>query len=99
MLLVIHYAPRIWNQLLDFDTLPGLIYICTYRTIWAICLAYVIYTCANGQGGPINAIFSWKPFILLSRLTFQTTFINWIVINWFLHSIRQTVYISHTYMV
>ncbi|CAG0919598.1 unnamed protein product [Notodromas monacha] len=43
-----------------------------FRNVWTLCLAWVVFACANGYGGFVNTFLSWKAFMPLSRLTYCT---------------------------
>lgn len=40
------------------------------RPAWAIAIAWLIFACHNGYGGPVNRFLSWTIFIPLSKLTY-----------------------------
>jgi len=48
----------------------GAFYAGTHRFAWGIVIAWIIFACSRGYGGPVNAFLSWKAFIPLGRLTF-----------------------------
>ncbi|XP_014788954.2 nose resistant to fluoxetine protein 6 [Octopus bimaculoides] len=55
-------------------------YITVHRTVWGLCLGWVIYACYTGYGGFVNTILSWKALIPLSRLTYTAYLIHPIVL-------------------
>ena len=48
----------------------SLFYISTSRLAWSLALAWVIFVCAVGYGGPVNSFLSWKVWAPLGRLTY-----------------------------
>ncbi|XP_005106497.3 O-acyltransferase like protein [Aplysia californica] len=40
------------------------------RSAWSVAISWVIIACASGYGGPVNWFLSWKPLIVLSRLSY-----------------------------
>ncbi|XP_060580455.1 uncharacterized protein LOC132737209 [Ruditapes philippinarum] len=46
------------------------------RPVWAVCVAWVIYACTSGRGGPISDFLSWRGFVPLSRLTYLVYLIH-----------------------
>ncbi|XP_060063191.1 O-acyltransferase like protein-like [Ylistrum balloti] len=64
----------------------------TSRTLWGACISWVIFACATGNGGFVNTILSWKPFIPLGRLTYCAYLCHMIIIYMNLLSARQHLY-------
>jgi len=54
----------------EIPDVPRFLYAGFSRFAWATCVAWVIFSCVKGYGGPINAFLSWKIFIPLGRLGF-----------------------------
>lgn len=45
------------------------LYHTTYRTIWTLCISWIVFACQFGYGGPINSFLSfsiWRPFVRLA---------------------------------
>ncbi|XP_005108614.2 O-acyltransferase like protein [Aplysia californica] len=40
------------------------------RSAWSVAISWVVIACASGYGGPVNWLLSWKPLIVLSRLSY-----------------------------
>ncbi|XP_077989866.1 nose resistant to fluoxetine protein 6-like [Glandiceps talaboti] len=52
------------------DQWLAVLYQSTNRFIFAVVVAWVIFACATGNGGPINTLLSWSAWIPLARLTY-----------------------------
>ncbi|CAN7994084.1 unnamed protein product [Ixodes hexagonus] len=40
-----------------------------HRTVWAVCLGWLVYACVTGRAGLLNKFLSWNFFVPLSRLS------------------------------
>ncbi|XP_035828349.1 O-acyltransferase like protein-like [Aplysia californica] len=40
------------------------------RSAWSVAISWVVIACASGYGGPVNWLLSWKPLIVLGRLSY-----------------------------
>lgn len=50
--------------------LEGAFYLSLSRIAWPIALAWIVFACINGYGGPINRFLSWSFWEPLSRLSY-----------------------------
>ncbi|XP_069135206.1 nose resistant to fluoxetine protein 6-like [Argopecten irradians] len=57
------------------------LYVSCSRLSWSIAIAWVIYACATGYGGPVNILLSWKVWAPLGRLTYCAYLIHPVVIT------------------
>lgn len=65
------------------------LYNATHRTMWGICICWVIIACATGNGGYINTLLSWKGLIPLSRLTYCAYLVHPSIMYLYYNSIRK----------
>ncbi|XP_075550899.1 nose resistant to fluoxetine protein 6-like [Dermacentor variabilis] len=59
-----------WNRGNPPDDITTAIYSGFHRLVWSMGLVWPTFACATGRGGLLNAFFSWKPFLPLSRLVY-----------------------------
>ncbi|XP_053380236.1 nose resistant to fluoxetine protein 6-like [Mercenaria mercenaria] len=71
---------------LGVDT-PAL-YNATFRMAWGMCVAWVIFACTSGYGGPVNKFLSWRAIIPLSRLTYCAYLVHPLVLFTYYYSRR-----------
>ncbi|XP_053380235.1 nose resistant to fluoxetine protein 6-like [Mercenaria mercenaria] len=64
------------------------LYNATFRTAWGMCVAWVIFACASGYGGPVNKLLSWRAIIPLSRLTYCAYLVHPLVLYTYYYSRR-----------
>lgn len=69
------------------------------RSVWGLCLAWVVYACIAGHGGFVAKMLSIKAFIPISRLTYAAYLIHPVVMAWFYGSRQATFEFSHLFMV
>ncbi|XP_070535252.1 nose resistant to fluoxetine protein 6-like [Ptychodera flava] len=48
----------------------AIFYLTAYRFAFSLCIGWVIFACATGNGGPINCILSWNAWIPLARMNY-----------------------------
>ncbi|XP_045202094.2 nose resistant to fluoxetine protein 6-like [Mercenaria mercenaria] len=76
----------------DLSNAVSALYNATSRTAWGLSVAWVIFACATGYGGPVNALLSWRAIIPLSRLTYCAYLIHPIVLYSYNRSLRTLMY-------
>ncbi|KAH8033217.1 hypothetical protein HPB51_008427 [Rhipicephalus microplus] len=59
-----------WNRGNPPDDITTAIYGGFHRLVWSVGLVWPAYACATGRGGLLNAFFSWKAFLPISRLVY-----------------------------
>ena len=50
------------------------------RTLWAMCLSWVVIACMSGYGGPVNTILSWPIWAPMGRLTYGAYLVHPMII-------------------
>lgn len=74
-------------------------YAALHRPAWGLCIAWVIWACSSGHGGPVDTLLShavWKP---LSRLTYATYLTSIQLMVWYASQAREPVAVGHLYAV
>ncbi|XP_033118038.1 nose resistant to fluoxetine protein 6-like [Anneissia japonica] len=75
------------------------VYITLCRFAWAIALAWVVFACTTGYGGPVNSLLSWSVWIPLSRISYCAYLLHPIIMFVFYFSLPTTAYFSDLLMV
>ncbi|CAG5119407.1 unnamed protein product [Candidula unifasciata] len=70
------------------------LYSVTERSIWAAAVLWIIVACVSGYGGPVNAILSWTPFTVLSRITYMGYLVHICIMNVIFANLERYVYIN-----
>ncbi|XP_062566687.1 nose resistant to fluoxetine protein 6-like [Saccostrea cucullata] len=70
------------------------LYNATHKIVWGACVCWVIFACATGNGGFINTLLSWSPFVPLARLSYCIYLTHAMVIWTFLGMQRTNIYID-----
>ncbi|OWF37158.1 nose resistant to fluoxetine protein 6-like [Mizuhopecten yessoensis] len=65
-----------------------------HRSAWGVCICWVIFACATGNGGFVNTLLSWKGLVPLSRLSYCAYLIHLIIITVRANSMQIPVYVS-----
>ncbi|XP_060083819.1 nose resistant to fluoxetine protein 6-like [Ylistrum balloti] len=73
-----HYYHDVTNE---SSLAVSALYISCSRLSWALAIAWIIYACATGYGGPVNNILSWKLWAPLGRLTYCAYLVHPVIIT------------------
>ncbi|CAB3372658.1 Hypothetical predicted protein [Cloeon dipterum] len=79
---LISVAGVVFTMMLDYHSaladsaLAAAFYASIHKIVWSCSLAWIIFACHKGYGGPINKFLSLKLWVPLSRLTYCTFLVN-----------------------
>ncbi|XP_046748813.1 uncharacterized protein LOC124412735 [Diprion similis] len=62
-----------------YDVVFESAYAALARPAWAIAVAWMIYACTQGYGGPITETLSWPGFLPLSRLSYSVYLVHLVI--------------------
>ncbi|XP_054717952.1 nose resistant to fluoxetine protein 6-like [Uloborus diversus] len=71
------------------------IYAGNHRTVFGLCVAWVLVACAFDTGGFVNAIFSWRIFDPLYRLSYYSYLLHVVIIAFTLGTARTIHHYDH----
>ncbi|XP_074600843.1 nose resistant to fluoxetine protein 6-like [Brevipalpus obovatus] len=95
ILLSITFASYRWTNGDPASIPESTAYATFHRTVWAICWAFIIWSCHSGHSPLVDRILSWKAFIPLSRITYQCYLIHLLFIYIHESSNRTAFAFSH----
>ncbi|XP_069696166.1 nose resistant to fluoxetine protein 6-like isoform X2 [Periplaneta americana] len=78
-----------------FNNLETSIYSGLHRPVWTLGVAWLIFACVSGYGGPVNSFLSWKGFHPFSRLSYCIYLVHYLFLMGRQMTIRTPVYLSH----
>ncbi|GFU82280.1 nose resistant to fluoxetine protein 6 [Trichonephila clavipes] len=79
----------------SFDAYSSAIFAAIHRTAFALCVSWVLVACSFGLGGFVNAIFSWRVFDPLFRLSYYAYVFHFLVIAFITSIAREHLSYSH----
>lgn len=77
----------------------SIFYIGLGRTVWGLCLGWVVLACVSGNGSFVKDILSWKIWAPLGRLTYAAYLVHPIVIYTYNLNLRTPLYFSDLTMI
>ncbi|XP_046748457.1 nose resistant to fluoxetine protein 6-like [Diprion similis] len=87
--IVVFYGPR-----KNFMPIEAAFYASLHRVFWSLGTGWIILACVTKNGGVMAKILQWKPFLLLSRLTYCAYLMNGIVVLSSVASTRSPQYLD-----
>ncbi|XP_060080527.1 O-acyltransferase like protein-like [Ylistrum balloti] len=63
-----------------------------HKSLWGVCVSWVVFACVTGNGGYVNTLLSWSPFVPLGRLTYCAYLVHPIIMAAYYKMLRQGVY-------
>ena len=66
-----------------------------HRLAWSLTVAWLIFACVNGYGGPVNKFLSWKAFTPLGRLTYVIYLIHFTYLMVWSARLRKPIYYTN----
>ncbi|XP_076320938.1 O-acyltransferase like protein-like [Tachypleus tridentatus] len=84
-----------WHNGVKPNVVVGIIYASVHRTVFTLGVAWITCACMYGYGGPVNALLSWKPFIVLGRLSYLCYLIHPVIIYVRAGTVRESQFFSH----
>nr|XP_046473828.1 nose resistant to fluoxetine protein 6-like isoform X3 [Neodiprion pinetum] len=68
-----------YNNAFAYNRVLEVVVALTLRSCWSIAIAWIIYACTHGYGGPVNSFLSMPFFRPLSRLSFSTYLVHMLI--------------------
>lgn len=84
-----------WNQGHYPSPVVGAIYAASFRSLWALAMAWIVIACHYGHGGVISTILDWPPFIPMSRVSYTAYLIHPGLMYVFVASTRNLFMFGH----
>lgn len=60
----------------EYTTLESAFYLAFHRVGWGLGLAWIVFACVHGYGGPVNTFLCWSVFQPLGKLTYCTFLVH-----------------------
>ncbi|XP_060084931.1 nose resistant to fluoxetine protein 6-like [Ylistrum balloti] len=76
----------------DWGNGVNALYNAVHRSVWGMCVCWVIFACVTGNGGIVNDFLSWKLFVPLGKLSYCIYLTHLLVLEYYLLSMRQSMY-------
>ncbi|XP_077989871.1 uncharacterized protein LOC144444332 [Glandiceps talaboti] len=74
------------------DQWIAVLYLATSRFAFVVAVAWVIFACATGNGGPVNTFLSWNAWIPLARLTYCAYLLHIFVMYLYLTNLKVLIH-------
>ena len=84
-----------WNRGFYPSQITGAIYAASFRSLWALAMAWIVVACHSGHGGVVSTILNWIPFVPMSRVSYTAYLIHPGLMYVFVASTRNLFMFGH----
>ncbi|XP_077995252.1 nose resistant to fluoxetine protein 6-like isoform X2 [Glandiceps talaboti] len=70
-------------------------YLTIHRFAFSLCIGWVIFACATGNGGPVDTLLSWTAWLPLARLNYSAYLVHLTVIFIYAWGLNDLIYYTH----
>ena len=83
----------------EMNLTASVFYYSLNRTVWGVCLAWIVIACVAEKGGPVRQILSWTIWAPLGRLTYAAYLVHPIIIMVYYDNFLSTLHFTDLTMV
>lgn len=94
MTTAIIYGPFTYEDNHIMSTNDSAAYYALHRTGWGVAVCWIIFACATGNGGFVNDVLSWSPYVPLGRLTYCAYLLHPLVMSKYYENRMQPLYFT-----
>ncbi|XP_063215655.1 nose resistant to fluoxetine protein 6-like [Bacillus rossius redtenbacheri] len=77
MLTIIFGCRGMYLDITEYDVVEASVFGGCHRTVWALAVAWVIFACEKGYGGPVNSLLSSDGMAIMNQFTFNIYLCHW----------------------
>ncbi|XP_050297772.1 O-acyltransferase like protein-like isoform X2 [Anthonomus grandis grandis] len=81
-------------EYVEYNRLAVSLFLAFHRSIWTMCVMWVIWSCYHGHAGPVNTFLSWNLFKVWGRLVYTIFLFHYIVQAMITNSKKTSTYFS-----
>ncbi|XP_070574876.1 nose resistant to fluoxetine protein 6-like [Ptychodera flava] len=78
--LAVVYGPYSSDDSYRVPQWAAVMYLTLFRFAVSLCVGWMIFACATGNGGPVNSLLSWSGWLPLSKINYCSYLVHMIVI-------------------
>ncbi|XP_046748814.1 nose resistant to fluoxetine protein 6-like [Diprion similis] len=68
-----------YNSNFPYNLTREVVFAFIMRPFWSIAMAWLVYACTQGYGGPVSHFLSWPIFLPLSRLSYNMYLVSFVI--------------------
>ncbi|XP_070574874.1 nose resistant to fluoxetine protein 6-like [Ptychodera flava] len=78
--LAVVYGPYSSDDSYRVPQWAAVMYLTLFRFAMSLCIAWVIFACATGNGGPVNSLLSWSGWLPLAKMNYCAYLLHLVVL-------------------